>query len=167
MIHQLEQMARDFAPRGLVTVGQIAIPNSSRNTIPAQVSFTVDLRHHEDQVIDAMEQAMRVELDRVGLSRGVAVETGVYWNSPVTPFDSGCVAAVETAATALGYPHQTIVSGAGHDAINMARYCPTAMIFIPCVNGLSHNEAEAALPEHVAQGADVLLNAVLARAGAE
>jgi N-carbamoyl-L-amino-acid hydrolase len=167
MIHQLEQMARDFAPRGLVTVGQIAIPNSSRNTIPARVSFTVDLRHHEDQVIDAMEQAMRVELDRVARSRGVAVETGVYWNSPVTPFDSGCVAAVEAAATALGYPHQEIVSGAGHDAINMARYCPTAMIFIPCVNGLSHNEAEAALPEHVAQGADVLLNAVLARAGAE
>lgn len=166
MIQKLEQMARDFAPRGLVTVGQIAIPNSSRNTIPAQVSFTADLRHHEDDVIDAMEQAMRVELDRIARSRGVAAEIGVYWKSPVTPFDGGCVAAVEAAVSALGYRHQQIVSGAGHDAINMARYCPSSMIFIPCVNGLSHNEAEAALPEHVAQGADVLLNAVLARAGA-
>ena len=165
MIRQLEQAARNFAPRGLVTVGQISIPNSSRNTIPAHVLFTVDLRHHEDKIIDQMEQAMRAELGDVARSRGVETEISVYWNSPVTPFDRDCVAAVEKATTALGYPHQAIVSGAGHDAINMAHYYPTAMVFIPCANGLSHNEAESASPEHVAQGADVLLNAVLARAG--
>ncbi|MNR65313.1 putative hydrolase [compost metagenome] len=69
------------------------------------------------------------------------------------------------AVQALGYSHQDIVSGAGHDAIHLARYCPTAMVFIPCVGGLSHNEAEDVIPEQATQGADVLLNAVLARAG--
>ncbi len=165
MIKKLEEIAGDFAPRGLVTVGQVIIPNSSRNTIPAHVSFTVDFRHHEDKVIDAMEQAMRLELERVARRRRVETEISVYWNSPVTPFDRECVAAVAQSAAALGYAHQEIVSGAGHDAINMAHYFPTAMVFIPCVNGLSHNEAEEVLPEHVAQGADVLLNAVLMRAG--
>ena len=80
------------------------------------------------------------------------------------PFDADCVAAVQQAVDALGYAQQSIVSGAGHDAIHLARFCPTAMVFIPCVGGLSHNEAEDVLPEDVGQGTDVLLNAVLARA---
>jgi N-carbamoyl-L-amino-acid hydrolase len=66
---------------------------------------------------------------------------------------------------ALGYTSERIVSGAGHDAILLASHCPTAMVFIPCVGGLSHNEAEDALPDDVTRGANVLLNAVLARAG--
>ena len=82
-----------------------------------------------------------------------------------TPFDAACVAAVQQAVDGLGYAQQAIVSGAGHDAILLARYCPTAMVFIPCVGGLSHNEAEDVLPDDARQGADVLLNAVLARAG--
>jgi N-carbamoyl-L-amino-acid hydrolase len=85
--------------------------------------------------------------------------------SPATPFDAACVKAVADAVERLDYPHQRIVSGAGHDAIHIAKHCPTAMIFIPCVNGLSHNEAEDALPEDVTRGADVLLHAMLARAG--
>jgi N-carbamoyl-L-amino-acid hydrolase len=72
---------------------------------------------------------------------------------------------VQQAVDGLGYAQQRIVSGAGHDAIHLARFCPTAMIFIPCVGGLSHNEAEDALPDDVRQGTDVLLNAVLTRAG--
>jgi N-carbamoyl-L-amino-acid hydrolase len=127
----------------------------------------MDLRHHEDQVIDAIDRAIRAELGGIAQRRGVQSEIVMIWNSPFTPFDADCVAAVAKSAGALGYSNQEIVSGAGHDAINMARYCPTAMVFIPCTGGLSHNEAEAALPEHVAQGADVLLHAVLARAGAE
>ena len=165
MIRRLEQAARDFAPRGLVTVGQISIPNSSRNTIPAHVLFTVDLRHHEDKIIDQMEQAMRAELGDVARSRGVETEMSVYWNSPVTPSRPRLCRGCGERHYRAGYPYQAIVSGAGHDAINMAHYYPTAMVFIPCANGLSHNEAESASPEHVAQGADVLLNAVLVRAG--
>lgn len=79
--------------------------------------------------------------------------------SPVTPFDSDCVSIVRDAVEALGYPHQDIISGAGHDAIQLARHCPTTMVFIPCVGGLSHNEAEDILPDDARMGCDVLLNA--------
>lgn len=81
----------------------------------------------------------------------------------LTPFDANCVAAVQQAVDTPGYAQQSIVSSTGHDAIHRARFCPTVMVFIPCVGGLSHNKAEDVLPEDVRQGTDVLLNAVLSR----
>ncbi|WOE77777.1 Zn-dependent hydrolase [Pseudomonas protegens] len=165
MILAVEQVAADFAPQGLTTVGELSVAKSSRNTIPGRLTFTVDLRHHHDQQITAMEQQVEERLERIARQRGLKVSIDRHWISPSTPFDAECVAAVQQAVDGLGYPHQSIVSGAGHDAILLARYCPTAMVFIPCVGGLSHNEAEDVLPEDVCQGADVLLNAVLARAG--
>jgi len=165
MIQALEGLAGDFAPEGLTTVGELSIAKSSRNTIPGLVNFTVDLRHHRDEAIEAMEQQVRLRLQDIAAQRGLTVSVEPHWISPATPFDAECVAAVQQAVDALGYAQQRIVSGAGHDAIHLARFCPTAMIFIPCVGGLSHNEAEDALPGDVRQGTDVLLNAVLARAG--
>ncbi|MFJ7146413.1 Zn-dependent hydrolase [Pseudomonas protegens] len=165
MILAVEQLAADFAPQGLTTVGELSVAKSSRNTIPGLLTFTVDLRHHHDQQIAAMEQQVEERLERIARQRGLKVSIDRHWVSPATPFDAECVAAVQQAVDGLGYPQQSIVSGAGHDAILLARYCPTAMVFIPCVGGLSHNEAEDVLPEDVRQGADVLLNAVLARAG--
>lgn len=165
MILAVEQVAADFAPQGLTTVGELSVAKSSRNTIPGRLTFTVDLRHHHDQQITAMEQQVEERLERIARQRGLKVRIDRHWLSPATPFDAECVAAVQQAVDGLGYPQQSIVSGAGHDAILLARYCPTAMVFIPCVGGLSHNEAEDVLPEDVCQGADVLLNAVLARAG--
>lgn len=165
MILAVETLAADFAPQGLTTVGELSIAKSSRNTIPGVVQFTVDLRHHQDQQIAAMEQQLRERLEAIAHQRGLRVSVSPHWVSPATPFDAQCVAAVQQAVDGLGYPQQSIVSGAGHDAILLARYCPTAMVFIPCVGGLSHNEAEDVLPQDVRQGADVLLNAVLARAG--
>ncbi|MFJ3470726.1 Zn-dependent hydrolase [Pseudomonas sp. NPDC090203] len=165
MIQALEELAGDFAPEGLTTVGELSIAKSSRNTIPGLVNFTVDLRHHRDEAIDAMEQQVRQRLQEIGTQRGLSVSIDPHWISPATPFDGECVAAVQQAVDGLGYDQQRIVSGAGHDAIHLARFCPTAMIFIPCVGGLSHNEAEDALPDDVRQGSDVLLNAVLTRAG--
>ncbi|MCY1395863.1 N-carbamoyl-L-amino-acid hydrolase [compost metagenome] len=165
MIRALEALAQRFAPNGLVTVGQLEIAKSSRNTIAGLLDFTIDLRHHGDDVIAAMEQEARVLLADIAARRGLALEIGVHWVSPATPFDADCVGHVREAVQALGYSHQDIVSGAGHDAIHLARVCPTAMVFIPCVGGLSHNEAEDVIPEQATQGADVLLNAVLARAG--
>jgi N-carbamoyl-L-amino-acid hydrolase len=154
-----------FAPHGLVTIGEIGIRNASRNTIAADLTFTVDLRHHEDARIAEMEAALRERFAEIATRRGLAVQVDQHWVSPATPFDAACVKAVADAVERLDYPHQRIVSGAGHDAIHIAKHCPTAMIFIPCVNGLSHNEAEDALPEDVTRGADVLLHAMLARAG--
>ncbi|WP_072453111.1 MULTISPECIES: Zn-dependent hydrolase [unclassified Pseudomonas] len=165
MILAVEQLAADFAPQGLTTVGELSIAKSSRNTIPGLLSFTVDLRHHQDRQIAAMEQQVEERLQAIAGQRGLKVSISRHWVSPATPFDAECVAAVQQAVDGLGYAQQSIVSGAGHDAILLARYCPTAMVFIPCVGGLSHNEAEDVLPEDVRQGADVLLNAVLARAG--
>lgn len=165
MAAELERIVERYAPRGLVTIGQIGIANASRNTIAGKVAFTVDLRHHDDSEVDAMERDLRAAFASVAKARGVKVSVDTYWRSPATPFDTQCVALVAQAVDALGYSNERIVSGAGHDAIHLARRCPTAMVFIPCVDGLSHNEAEDALPEDVTRGANVLLNAVLARAG--
>jgi N-carbamoyl-L-amino-acid hydrolase len=164
MIEAIEDLAADFAPEGLTTVGELSINKSSRNTIPGLVNFTVDLRHHRDETIEAMEQQVRARLQAIADARGLKLAITPHWISPATPFDADCVAAVQQAVDGLGYAQQSIVSGAGHDAIHLARFCPTAMVFIPCVGGLSHNEAEDVLPEDVRQGTDVLLNAVLARA---
>ncbi|MFJ9990101.1 Zn-dependent hydrolase [Pseudomonas putida] len=165
MIQAVEQLAVDFAPEGLTTVGELSIAKASRNTIPGVVRFTVDLRHHRDEAIEAMERDLGELLQAVAAQRGLRVSVTRHWVSPATPFDAECVAAVQHAVDALGHTQQRIVSGAGHDAILLARYCPTAMVFIPCVGGLSHNEAEDVLPDDARHGADVLLNAVLARAG--
>jgi N-carbamoyl-L-amino-acid hydrolase len=161
----LEALSVEHAPRGLVTVGEIGIRNQSRNTIAADLSFTIDLRHPDDEAIAAMEAAVRERFADIAARRGVSVEVSQHWVNPATPFDAECVEIVADAVAALDYPHQRIISGAGHDAVLLARYCPSAMIFIPCVNGLSHNEAEDALPDDVSRGTDVLLHAMLARAG--
>ncbi|WP_144138184.1 Zn-dependent hydrolase [Paraburkholderia sp. BCC1884] len=164
MALELEAIAARYAPQGLVTIGQVEVPNSSRNTIAGKVLFTVDLRHPDDARIDAMEHDVRAAFGRIAAQRGVQASLSTYWRSPATPFDAGCVALVEAATQQLGYSYERIVSGAGHDAIHLARHVPTAMVFIPCVDGLSHNEAEDALPDDVSAGANVLINAVLARA---
>jgi N-carbamoyl-L-amino-acid hydrolase len=163
MAGQLEALAVDFAPKGLVTIGQVGIAKSSRNTIAGNVTFTVDLRHHDDAQIAIMEQQVHERFQRVAATRGLTVQLERHWLSPATPFDADCVGAVRRAVEALGYPHQDIVSGAGHDAILLARHCPTTMVFIPCVGGLSHNEAEDVHAEDARMGCDVLLNAVAER----
>src|ERR1700712_4889651 len=113
---------------------------------------------------DAMEHEVRAAFGKIAAERRLEADISTYWKSPATPFDSACVNLVEEAAKGLGYACERIVSGAGHDAIHLARHVPTAMVFIPCVDGLSHNESEDALPEDVTCGANVLINAVLARA---
>ncbi|WP_028226169.1 Zn-dependent hydrolase [Paraburkholderia ferrariae] len=165
MALEIERVIARYAPLGLVTIGQVQVANSSRNTIAANLTFTVDIRHPDDAQLDAMERDVRAACERAAASRGLGVAIAPCWTSPATPFDAQCVDLVAQAVTALGYSNERIVSGAGHDAIHLARYCPTAMVFIPCVDGLSHNEAEDALPEDVTAGTNVLLNAVAARAG--
>ncbi len=164
MLAALEDLASRFGD-GLVTVGQLEVARSSRNTIAGDVHFTLDLRHPQDQTLAAMEAAARECLAAVADERGLSLDVQRHWLSPATPFAADCVAAVRNAVQALGYSYRDIISGAGHDAIHLARHCPTAMIFIPCAGGLSHNEAESATFEDVRRGADVLFNAVLARAG--
>ena len=117
-------------------------------------------------MLSAMNGELMQACDAVAAPIGLEVEVKEFWYFPPTPFDLHLVTAVRDAAEAQGYPHQDIVSGAGHDAVYLARVAPTAMIFVPCVGGISHNEIEDAKPDDLTAGCNVLLNAVLDRANA-
>ncbi|WP_445403741.1 Zn-dependent hydrolase [Acinetobacter vivianii] len=161
MIVAIEKCILEKFPQGLVTFGEMQVANSSRNTIPGQIQWTIDLRHPDDAALKAMEIETTAILSRLAMERDLEVRVSQHWLSPATYFNPTCVATVQDAVNSLGYSNQTIVSGAGHDAINIAKHCPTTMIFIPCIDGLSHNEAEDIYMQDAAQGADVLLNAIL------
>jgi len=165
LVVEVNRIAHGEAPHGRGTVGFMQVAPNSRNVVPGEVRFSVDFRHATDAGLKAMEQALRAACARVGAacSVDVAVEEVVYF--PPCRFDEACVAAVRSGAQALGLPHMEIVSGAGHDAVYVARVAPTAMIFVPCKDGISHNEIEDAQPADLAAGCNVLLHAMLARAG--
>ena len=165
LLGEIYQIAHDHAPDGRATVGELQAFPGSRNTVPGRVAFTIDMRHPDGGVMDAMDHALRAAFERArGRTPDLAFDLHEIWYAPPVAFDPGCVAAVRQAAAELGLSARDIVSGAGHDAVYMARVVPTAMIFVPCKDGISHNEAEYASPQACADGANVLLHAVLARA---
>src|ERR1700720_3259610 len=166
MIDAVNRIGHAHAPYACATVGFVQVSPNSRNTIPGRVFFTVDFRHPEDAVLSAMDRELRQACETAAGAIGLEVEVKEFWYFPPTPFDRDLVAAVRRAAEAQGYPHQDIISGAGHDAVYLARVTPAAMIFVPCVGGISHNEIEDAKPEDLTAGCNVLLNAVLDRAAA-
>jgi N-carbamoyl-L-amino-acid hydrolase len=139
-----------------------AYPNS-RNVVPSRVFMTVDLRHTKVEVLDRMEKRLKQAVAEICLQHQISETLDRIWNSPPVVFDVECVGAVRESAKKVGHPLREIVSGAGHDAVYVSRVAPTAMIFIPCKDGISHNEIESATPEHVGVGASVLLEAVLLR----
>ncbi|KVL65142.1 Zn-dependent hydrolase [Burkholderia ubonensis] len=161
MIAFVDALGRRHAPHARATVGMIDARPNSRNTVPGGCFFTVEFRHPDDAVLDALDAALRAELARVAGEAGLGAQIEQIFRYPPVPFAPACIGAVRDAADALGLPHMDIVSGAGHDACYIARVAPTGMIFVPCVDGLSHNEAEAITPAWAAAGADVLLRAVL------
>ncbi|MFO1198164.1 MAG: Zn-dependent hydrolase [Burkholderiaceae bacterium] len=148
------------------TVGQMYVSPNSRNVIPGRVEFSVDFRNASAGTLDAMCEALARAAARVAAEDGLQVDLREVVHFPPCAFDPALVAGVEAGARALGHPVRRISSGAGHDAVYVARTCPTAMIFVPCADGISHNEIESAQPEHLAAGADVLLRSVLEVAGA-
>ncbi len=165
LVVEVNRIAHGEAPHGRGTVGFMQVAPNSRNVVPGEVRCSVDFRHATDEGLKAMEQALRAACARVGAACNVevALEEVVYF--PPCRFDAACVAAVRSGAQALGLSHLDIVSGAGHDAVYVARVAPTAMIFVPCKDGISHNEIEDAQPADLAAGCNVLLHAMLARAG--
>ncbi|PSC04919.1 Zn-dependent hydrolase [Alsobacter soli] len=152
------------APNAVATVGMLNPYPNSRNVIPGQVWMTVDFRHPDDGVLAGMDKALREGVAEICAGIGLTQETQQIFYYPPVAFEESCVAAVREAATKLGYSHRNIVSGAGHDACYIARVAPTAMIFTPCVDGISHNETEDIKPEWATAGANVLLQAALAKA---
>jgi N-carbamoyl-L-amino-acid hydrolase len=165
LMQAVDRIARGEAPHARGTVGWVQVFPNSRNTIPGRVSFTVDFRHPDDAGLARMDAALREAVAQVQAAGRVTVSVEPVVHFPPAPFDPALLGRVRAAAARHGLPHRDIVSGAGHDAVYVARTAPTAMIFVPCKDGISHNEVEDARPEHLAAGCQVLLEAMLETAG--
>ena len=164
LIQAVNRIACEHAPHARGTVGWVDNYPNSRNVIPGRVKLSVDLRAADDATLDALDAKLRAEcaaLSAKGID--VAIEQVVYF--PPQPFAPELVGAIRDGAKALGLSSMDAISGAGHDAVYLARVAPTAMIFVPCKDGISHNEIEDADPVHLEAGCNVLLQAMLQRAG--
>lgn len=161
MIDAVNRIGLDHQPSACATVGFLQNFPNSRNTIPGRVFFTVDFRHPDDARLSSMDRALKAACAEIAAAAGLDVEIKDFWYFPPTPFAPHLVDRVREGAKAFGYPAMEIVSGAGHDAVYMARVCPTAMIFVPCADGISHNEIEDAKPADLTAGCNVLLRAML------
>jgi beta-ureidopropionase / N-carbamoyl-L-amino-acid hydrolase len=133
--------------------------------IPGEIAFTVDVRSPESKTLDAIDADLRAAIAAIAPRRKAQIELTAIWRKPPTIFDAKLVDAVEASAKMLGYSHRRITSGAGHDACNLATVIPAAMVFVPCKDGVSHNELEDATQPDCAAGANVLLHTVLTLAG--
>ncbi len=158
---RLEQAVLAFDARANVTIGKIQSDNNSYNTIMQSVNATIDIRHPEVAGLQAIHQRIQALLADIDAERGVAHKLTEVWYNPPQAFTPDLIDAVRQAATELGYAHQDIISGAGHDAILLAKVCPTTMIFIPCLDGISHNPVEYASPEQIDKGTMVLLKTLV------
>ncbi|MER9583575.1 Zn-dependent hydrolase [Mesorhizobium sp. M0276] len=161
VIELVHEIAMDYQPDAVGAVGHMEVYPNSRNIIAGRTVFTIDIRSPEKEVLDAMDGRIREGIDTICEALDIRYEieqVGAF--DPVT-FDAGCVKAIRDAAERLGYSHRNIVSGAGHDACWINRVAPTAMVMCPCVDGLSHNEAEEITKEWASAGADVLFHAVV------
>jgi N-carbamoyl-L-amino-acid hydrolase len=165
MIDAVNAVAFAHEPRPVITVGALQVRPNSPNTIPGQAVFTIDSRHPDDALLATVAADMRAACEGIAEAAGLEVAVEQTTERGSVAFDAGCVAAVRAAAERLGIPHRDITSGAGHDACNLALVAPTAMIFVPCEKGISHNELENAKPEDLAAGCDVLLQVMVERAG--
>ena len=160
LVERVDAVAR-AKPQAVGTVGLMEVKPNSRNVVPGEVFLTIDLRHPEAAALEELEQSVMQAAREVCDPLGLAVTVTKIWDEPPTRFDPGCIAAVRRAAETSGYSFRDMVSGAGHDSVYVARVAPTAMIFVPCRDGISHNEAEFSSKEQCAAGAQVLLQAVL------
>jgi N-carbamoyl-L-amino-acid hydrolase len=164
VVELVDRVMRTYGEDGRGTVGHLVVAPNSRNVVPGEVRFSVEFRHPDDAVIAEIDERFSREAAEIAQASGVKLDLRRLLVMPAQPFDAGCVQLVREAAARLGYSARDIVSGAGHDAVYVARVAPTAMIFTPCLHGLSHNEAESLLPEEAEAGCQVLLEAVLSRA---
>ena len=161
VLEKVEEIALSHAPNAVGAAGHIDVYPNSRNVIPGKAVFTVDFRCPDLAVIQDMEARLRDAGQAIVDAMGMSIEfEKVGGFDPVT-FDEGCVTAVRNAAERLGYSHMNLISGAGHDACWINRMYPTAMVMCPCVDGLSHNEAEEISQDWATAGTDVLFHAVV------
>ncbi len=161
MVDAVNRIALDQAPFGCGTVGMMQVTPNSRNVIPGKVFFTVDLRHPDADMLKVMGEELGKVVAGEAARIGLAVDFNEIWYSPPVVFAPHLVSAVRGGAEQFGYAHMDIVSGAGHDACYIARVAPTAMVFVPCRDGISHNEIEHSEPADLEAGCNVLLRAMI------
>ena len=164
LIQAVRRAAAQHAPDGRATVGQLVVHPNSPNVVPGRVDCSIDLRHPADDALQGMVQHVQQSLDQICTDLQLSGNLEEIWYAPPTSFHSDCIATLRHAAQQLNLPSMDIISGAGHDAKYLAQVCPTAMLFIPCKDGISHNEIEAADKTHVAHGCRVLLLALVEQA---
>ena len=164
IIDLVDRLMRARGEDGRGTVGQLHVLPNSRNVIPGEVRFSVEFRHPDFAEVERLAQEFAAQATSLAAASGTRLALAELFRIPAQPFDADCVDLVRKAAAKLGYSAREIVSGAGHDAVYVARHVPTAMIFTPCKDGLSHNEAESIEPGEAEAGCQVLFEAVLARA---
>lgn len=164
IMQEVVAIANRYPPYGRGTVGMVQVFPNSRNVIPGEVKFSIDLRNVNDALLNTMHEEMLAFIDRTSQSSGLSIAIDRVSYYPPCPFHPDCVDAVRAATATLGYSTMDVVSGAGHDAIYAARLAPSGMIFVPCKDGISHNEIEDARSDHLEAGCNVLLLAMLERA---
>jgi N-carbamoyl-L-amino-acid hydrolase len=160
LVELVNQCARKF-PEAVGTVGLMEVKPGSPNVIPGEVYFTIDIRDPDAAVLDRMAAAIAAAAKKIEAELGLGIAVKNIWTQPAVVFDKDCIAAVRAGVAASGLTSRDIISRAGHDAAYVSRVAPTAMIFVPCRDGISHNEAEYSSKEQCAAGAQVLLEAVL------
>ncbi len=160
MVTAVDRIGRE-TPDAVTTVGEVRVAPNSRNVIPGEVFFTIDARHPDGATLEVMDAAVRDACRSIAREAHLELRISDVTDTAPVVFDRDCVAAVRRAAEQAGYGHRDIVSGAGHDACFINAVAPTAMIFVPCKDGISHNETESATPEDLAAGCNVLLRVVL------
>jgi len=165
IVELVNRIGLDQAPDGRSTVGVIESYPQSRNVIPGRVFLTSEFRHPDDDTLTTMDAALRAGVADIAADIGLDFTLEQIFHIAAIAFDERCVSAVRNAAESRGLAAREIISGAGHDACNIAAVAPTSMIFIPCVDGISHNEAEEISPEWSTAGGQVLLGALLELAG--
>ena len=165
LVREVNRIAMERKPHARGTVGSMEVFPNSRNVIPGSVKLSVDLRAPDDEQLSDMDAAIRAACVRVAEGSGLKIDIEQVVYFPPQPFTPALVEAVRSSAADLGYSAMDCVSGAGHDAVYVARVAPAAMIFVPCADGISHNEIEDAEPEHLEAGCNVLMRAMLASAG--
>ena len=155
-----------FQPGGCATAGVLNIKSPSRNVIPGECFLTIDFRHPSDTKLKEMDNELRNEIKNISKNYNLKISIKQIMKLPSISFDSKIRKVIKQVSTNLNFQHKEIISGAGHDAVNINKIAPSGMIFIPCVDGISHNEIEKALEKDIYAGAEVLLHSMIELADA-
>ena len=157
----VNKIGNHFQPGGCATCGVIEIKSPSRNVIPGEVFLTIDFRHPENKILNKMAQMLKKEIKSISKLLNLKIKTNQILELKSNKFDKNINNTIKSVIKKLGYSSREIVSGAGHDAVNINSIAPTSMIFIPCIDGISHNESEDVLKSDVSKGAEVLLHSMI------